>query len=522
MTGGKNMGTEGSEFQDQEVALRKKGFLAWVERVGNKMPHPFVMFLDIIAFVLVCSFVFGMMGTSAVHPTSKETIKVVNLISIDGLLFLLNNFSRNFQSFPVLGIVLILGIATGICDRAGFFSTAIKMGLANVKGNTVVFIIAIIALLANQAGDVAFILVPAIAGAIFYGMNRHPVAGVFLAYAAVGGGFTTTLIPSGMDAILTPVTVQAARTILPDFDMSLLSGYFFLCVSAILCATAATFVTVKLIEPMLGKYRPDEEESAASMEVTPEEARAVKKAGLCVLAFLVILTLLCIPSNSFLRNAETGSLIFRSPLMSAMQTFFVIVFLLAGIVYGVSIGKIRSFIDAIKLMEESIKTLAPFIVLAIVIGQFLALFDYSRLGHILAIRGGEFLASLSVPMQVIVVLFLLLTATVNLFIGSASTKYLLMGPIFVPMLMQLNLNPAFIQVVYRLGDSGTNHLTPLFAYFAILLTTTQKYDKKAGMGTLFSAMLPYAACFLIVYAVQIFVWMWLDLPIGFGGTIWLH
>jgi aminobenzoyl-glutamate transport protein len=273
---------------------------------------------------------------------------------------------------------------------------------------------------------------------------------------------------------------------------------------------------------MLGEYRSSEGETVTNMQVAPEEAKAVKKAGLSVLAFLVVLTLLCLPANSFLRNAETGSLIFRSPLMMAMQTFFVIIFLLAGIVYGMSVGKIRSFIDVIKLMEESIKTLAPFIVLAIVIGQFLALFDYSKLGHILAIRGGQFLASLAVPMQIIVVLFLLLATAINLFIGSCSTKWLLMGPIFVPMLMQLNLNPAFIQVVYRLGDSATNHLTPLLAYFAILLTTTQQYDKKAGMGTLFSAMLPYSACFLVVYAVQIFVWMGLNLPVGFGGSIWLH
>ncbi|GHV34355.1 aminobenzoyl-glutamate transporter [Synergistales bacterium] len=510
------------EFQVSESALKKKGFLAWIERVGNKMPHPFVMFLEIITIVLGCSFVFGMMGASAVHPTSKETITVVNLISIKGLLFFMDNFVKNFQTFPVLGIVLVLGVATGLCDRTGFFSTAIKMGLANKKGNTVVFIIAIIGIVAHNAGDVSFILVPAIAGAMFYGMHRHPLAGVFLGYASVGGGFTTTLIPSGMDAILAPVTIQAANTILPGFYMPLLCGYFFLFVSGLLCAIAATYITIKVIEPMLGKYEAGEGTSATDMNVLPEEAKAVKKAGLAVLAFIILLVLLCIPSNSFLRNPETGSLIFRAPFMTDMQFFIIVIFALAGVVYGVSVGKIRSFIDAIKLMEDATKTLAPFIVLAIVIGQFLALFDQSKLGHVLAIRGGQFLASLPVPMAVIVLLFLLLTTVINLFIGSGSTKWLLMGPIFVPMLMQLNLNPAFIQSVYRLGDSATNHLTPLFAYFAILLTTAQGYDKKTGMGTLFSAMLPYSAAFLCVYAVQTFVWMMFDLPTGFGGGIWLN
>jgi aminobenzoyl-glutamate transport protein len=516
--------TEGNGMADSAVQApeKKRGFLAWIERVGNKMPHPFILFLDIIVIVLACSWFFASIGASAVHPASKETIQVINLVNIRGLLFFMENFVRNFQTFPVLGMVLILGIATGICDRTGFFSSAIKMGLARTKGNTVVFIIAIIGILAHNAGDVSFILVPTLAGAMFHGMRRHPLAGVFLGYASVGGGFTTTLIPSGMDAIFAPITIEAASTIVPDFYMPLLSGYFFLAVAGFLCAMAAAVVTIKVIEPMLGEYKPEGEMSAANMQVAPEEARAVKRASWCVLAFLVALVLLCVPSDSFLRNPETGSLIFRAPLMTDMQFFIIVIFMLAGVVYGVSVGKIRSFVDCIELMEESIKTLAPFIVLAVVIGQFLALFDYSRLGHVLAIRGGEFLASLPVPMALIVVLFLLLTTFVNLFIGSGSTKWLLMGPIFVPMLMQLNLHPAFIQSVYRLGDSATNHLTPLFAYFAILLTTAQQYDKKAGMGTLFSAMLPYAAVFLCIYALQVVVWMIFDLPVGFGGVIWLR
>ncbi|MDR2529844.1 MAG: AbgT family transporter [Synergistaceae bacterium] len=501
---------------------KKRGFLAWIERVGNKMPHPFKMFMQITAFVLVCSLAFSLLDVSATHPTTKDTIKVINLISIDGLLLFMGNFVKNFQNFPVLGLVLILGIGTGLCERTGLFSAAIKMGLANTKGNMVVFIIAIIGLLANQAGDVAFILIPPIAGAIFHGMGRHPVAGVFLGYATVGGGFTTTLIPSGMDVILTPVTIQAAKMIVPDFDMPILSGYYFLCVSALLCAAAATAVTVKVIEPMLGEYRSESGETAQDMRVSPEEARAVKRAGYAVLIFLVLLAAACVPASSFLRNAETKSLMIRSPFMANMQFYFIVVFVLAGLVYGKSIGKIHGVNDVVKLMEESVRTLVPFIVLVIAIGQFLFLFAQSNLGQILAIRGGEYLASLSVPIQLIAVLFVLLSAFVNLFIGSGSTKWMLLGPIFVPMFMQLNIHPALTQAIYRLGDSGTNHLTPLFAYFAILLSTTQRYNKNAGMGTLFSAMLPYAGAFLLVYALQVVVWITLNLPTGIGGGIWLN
>jgi len=504
-----------------EKSMKKNKFLAWIEVVGNKMPHPFLMFLEITAVVIIFSMIFGLMGTSAIHPSTGEEIFIKNLVSTDGLLLIMLNFVKNFQNFPVLGIVLILGISTGICDRSGFFTTAIKMGLKNVKGNGVVFVVALIGVLSNQAGDAAFILIPAIAGVIFYGLKRNPLAGVFLGYATVGGGFTTSLIPGGWDVTLTPISVTAAKTIDPSFDMSLLSGYFILFLAGIICALTATFVTVRVIEPMLGEYT-GETSLNASSQVTPDEVKAVKKAGIAVLIFLVILVAACIPGNSFLRNQETGSLVFQAPLMSSLQFFIIVIFSLADIVYSVSIGKIKTINDLVKMMEESIKTLAPFIVLAVVVGQFLFLFDQSKLGQVLAIKGGNFLASLPIPTQVIAVLFLLLTALINLFIGSGTTKWLIMGPIFVPMLMQLNIHPAFTQVIYRLGDCGTNHLTPLFAYFAILLTTAQQYDKKAGMGTLFSAMLPYSGAFMLVYAILIVIWMTLGLPTGFGGSVWLY
>lgn len=499
----------------------KKGFLGWIERVGNKMPHPLALFMYITAVVLVFSLVLGLAGVSATHPSSGEVIKVKNLISIDGLLLFMTNFVNNFQTFPVLGVVIILGIATGICEKTGFFSSAIKMGLANVKGNSVVFIIAFIGVLANQAGDAAFILVPAIAGAIFYGMGRHPLAGVFLGYASVGGGFSTSLIPGGWDVVLTPISITAAQSMDVGFDMTVLNGYYFLCVSAILVTIAAGFVTIKVIEPRLGKYNSGSLEKV-DMTVTPEERKAVKKAGLAVLAFIILIIVVAIPENSFLRNSENGSLIFGAPLMKSLQFFIIVIFSLAGFVYAISLGKIKSVADAADIMGQSVSTLSGFIVLAVVIGQFLFLFDKSNLAQVMAIRGGQFLSSLPVPTQVIIILFLILSSLINLFIGSGSTKWLLMGPIFVPMLMQLNIHPAFTQAVYRLGDCSTNHLTPLFAYFAILLTTAQKYDKKAGMGTLFSAMIPYSATFILIYAIQILVWMAFNIPVGVGGSIWLN
>lgn len=223
----------------------KSGFLNWIEVVGNKMPHPMALFLYIIVIVLGLSFVLGKLGISAIHPTSGETISVINLVSLKGFMLLVPNFVKNFQNFPVLGVVIILGIATGFCDRSGFFTSAIKMGLYGRKGNIAIYVIATIGVLGNQAGDAAFILIPAISGAIFYGLRRNPLAGVFLGYASVGGGFSTCLIPGGWDVVLTPISIQSATSILPNFDMPLLNGYFFLFVSAVLVIIASAIVTIK-------------------------------------------------------------------------------------------------------------------------------------------------------------------------------------------------------------------------------------------------------------------------------------
>lgn len=498
----------------------KSVFFTWIEKVGNKIPHPMALFLYIIFIVLALSCLLGNLGVSAIHPTTGKEISVLNLISLDGLKLLLPNFVNNFQNFPVLGIVIVLGVATGFCDRSGFFSAAIKMGLQGRKGNFAVYLIATIGVIFNVAGDAAFILVPAIAGAIFYGLRRNPLAGVFLGYASVGGEFSTGITPGSFDAILTPIANQAASTIIPGFDMPVLNGYYFLCVAGFVVIISASLVTIKIIEPMLGEYNFTGEQINEA-ELTEEEKKAVKISIRNILIFLVLLILACIPQNSFLRNPENHSLIFGSLLMKCFQIIIIIIFSLAGLTYSIKLKKITSIKDTYEMMSDSIASLSGFIALAIIIGQFLFIFDKSNLAQILAIKGGNFLASLPIPTQMIIVAFLLLTAFVNLFIGSGGTKWLLMGPIFVPMLLQLNIHPALTQAVYRLGDCSTNHLTPLFAYFAILLTTAQRYDKNAGMGTLFAAMLPYSLTFLILFAIQIIIWVTFNIPVGPGGMVWI-
>ena len=496
-----------------------KGVLAKVEYWGNKMPHPLLLFTYLLGIVFVLSFIMSKMGITTVHPSTGETIHVINMLSVDGLVDFMKNFVSNFQGFAVLGICLTIGVVTGLCDNTGFFTSAIQMTLGNVKGNIVVFVIAIIACVANQTSEAAFVLIPAIAGAIFYGMGRHPLAGVFLGYASACSGFSTSILPGSAEVFLTPLINESAHKIDESYNMSILGSYFFLFVSAFLVAGVATFVTVKIVEPRLGTYsKPGMQVKTA--DLTDIQKSATKKAGLAILVYLIILIGICIPGNSFLRGPG-GSLIDGAPLMDCLVFFLLLLFFIPGIIYGKATGQIKKAGDAANFLYDGVKPFAPFIVNAMIIAQFLKMFDKSNIGKVIAINGGQWLKTLPLPAWMIAIAFLLLIALINLMIASVTTKYLIFGPIFIPMLMQIGMNPAFTIAVYRLGDCVTNNLTPMMPAFIILLGTCQKYDKKCGMGTIFSNMLPYTIGLFLIFVVQIVLWVVLNLPVGVGTGVWL-
>ena len=501
------------------VASQNKGLLGVVERVGNKMPHPIAMFIGIIAIVLTLSLLLSLLGVSAVHPHSKETLLVKNMLSISALLEWASNVARNLQNFPVLASVTILAAATGLCEQTGVFATAIKSSLKNASGNGVVFVIALIGSCGNIAGDVAFLIVPSIAAAIFLGIGRHPLVGLFLGYATVGGGYGTNFVPGGWDVILTPVTIQSAQLLDPKFDMNLVSGYFMMVVGSICVALTATFVTVKFVEPKFGKYSgtPDGVEMNEG-DVKPEEAKALNRTLIALGLFLGAVVLSCIPESSFMRS-PTGSLTVNAPLMKSLFALLLISFLIAGIVYGVGVGKITDIKDLATLLTKSISSIAPFIVIAIIVSQFLYLFNQSNLGTILAINGGNLLKDLTIPVVAVILIFFLMEGIADLFIVSGSARYLIFGPVFVPMFMQLGVHPAFVQMIHRTGGSICNHLTPLNSFFPVLLGLAQKYDKNIGMGTIFSTMIPYTIAYTLMYGALLVFWYLFALPTGFDTPV---
>jgi len=513
----------------QVKETKKSGVLGWIERVGNRMPSPFGLFLWLCGIVLVLSLILGLAGVSAPDPLTGAPVEVVNLISWEGLYLFSNGFITNFQNLSVLSIVLVIGIVTSLCERTGLFSTFIKLGLGKRKGGFFfVYVVALVAeLMPTLTADAAFIIVPPLIATVFAGMKRHPLAGLFLGYACVSGGISKAIVTPGMFMILNPVSTQMAALADPTFTMGVMSNFYFMLAASLLLPLAAAFVTVRIVEPHLGAYLPEEgAPEEGDMEVTPVERKAARNTVIALVAGIAFFVLVY---GVFMRryvadwNANVLPVAGGSARMVSLLIGFIVVmmFVLIGAVYGVSAGKIKKLDDAVSIMNEGAKMFAPFIVLIVVVAQFLFFFEKSNLGKVLAIAGGTALKNANASALVVGIIFVILTAIINIFMGSGTSKWLVLAPIFVPMFYQLGIHPAYTTALYALGDNITNNITPLLPYLAIVIAVGQKYDKKVGMGTILSLQLPYSIGFLVVAVVQVVVWYLLGLPVGIGGAIFL-
>ncbi|WDV47231.1 AbgT family transporter [Clostridiaceae bacterium M8S5] len=504
------------------VVKKKRGFdkfLDFIEKAGNKLPEPLTLFVWLAGIAILISFIGSISGLSAVHPVSKETIKVVNLLSKEGIQKMLTNAVGNFAGFPPLGLVLTCILGVGIAEKTGLFSALLRKTLGNVKGSKVVIIVIFTSIMANAAADTGFIVMPPLAAMLFLAVGMNPIVGMMAAYAAVAGGFSANLIINSLDVLVVGFTQKAAETVDASFGVNPACNWYFLIVSTFILTFVATWVTVKIVAPRMGMstYKADKVE-----KVTKEEIKGLKAAGLALLAFVIIILALAIPSNGLLRHPETGSLIeFTAPLMKGLVPLITLLFFIPGYVFGKVSGKIKSDKDIVTMLGQAMAEMGPYIVLSFVIAQFINYFNWSNMGIIMAIKGADFLKAVGAPTPVLLILFIMISSIINLFVGSCSAKWAILSPIFVPMFMFLGFHPALTQMAYRIGDSITNVVTPLLPYFAILVAFAKKYDKNIGMGTLIANMLPYSIAFFLFWSALIVIWYLLGLPLGPGSPIML-
>ena len=491
--------------------------LSTIEVVGNKLPDPSMLFLISLVIVWILSVLLAPISFTEIDPRSGEPIQVNNLLTGAALATFLSNMVTIFTGFAPLGIVLVAMLGVGVADEAGYFNTSIKLMLNRTAKWLLTPVIILVGLISHSAVDAGYVLVIPLGGIIFYAAGRHPIAGIAAAFAGVSGGFSANPIPSAIDPLLQGFTQPAAQIIDPAVLVNPLSNYYFTSISSILIILLGWYITDKIIEPRLyanTKVDDDIEEAPPMDTVEPGERKAFWWASFAMLLGLVVLVLTMLPADSPLRDASGSLNSFQAPVMQSIVPLIFLLFLIPGVVFGFVAGTFKNSKDIVDAMTKAMKGMSYYIVMAFFCSLFIYAFGQSNIGALLAVKGATVLKTLALPGWMTIFGIIFLTAFVNLFVGSASAKWALLAPIFVPMLMQVGISPELTQAAYRVGDSSSNIITPLMPYFPLVVVYCQQYFKKTGIGTLTSIMLPYSIAFLIVWTLFLILYWSFGIPLG--------
>lgn len=488
-------------------------FLSFVERGGNALPHPATLFAIFALLILVASELAERAGLSAPHPRTGEEIRAISLLSIDGLHRILEKTVTNLTGFAPLGTVLVAMLGIGVAEGSGLIGAAMRKLVFAAPPKLLTVVVVFAGIMSNVASEIGYVLLVPMAALVFQAARRHPVAGLAAAFAGVSGGYSANLLLGTVDPLLSGITQEAGRIVQPDLLVNPACNYYFMAASTFLITIVGTWVTERLVEPRLGTYHGSAAVDDSIRPLDASEKRGLLWAGLASLAFAALLLAGTVPAAGFLRDAKTGELL-HSPFMSGIVTLVFAGGALAGIAYGVGARTIKNDAAVMSGMGKSIATLGSYIVLVFFAAQFVAYFNWSNLGILIAVKGASWLNASGLEGIPVMIAFVLLTAFVNLFMGSASAKWALMAPVFVPMFLVLGYPPETTQCAFRIGDSCTNIISPMMSYFALIIAFFQRHDPKAGIGTLIATMLPYSVAFLVSWTALFSVWLALGLPLG--------
>lgn len=494
---------------------KSSGLLDWIESIGNKIPDPFIMFLGLAIAVVIISTICANMGVQVTNPVTQKIVPVKNLLSPEGIIFIFKDMVKNFTGFAPLGLVLVMTLGIGLAEHTGMLSALMRATILSINASPtmITFLMFVVGVCGNTASDAAIIVIPSICAFVFLTMGRHPLVGIAVGFAATAGGFNANLMINGTDPLLGGISTEAVKIVDPSYVVPVIANWYFMAMSTIVLAIVGTFVTTKIVEPRMGRYTGSVQISNEA--VTPAEKKGLKMSALWTLIYVALVGALVLPTNSFMRNAQTKSLL-NSPFLDSIIPLIFLLFVVAGVGYAVSVGKVKSMADVPKYMTLAVKDMSSYIVLVFVIAQFISYFNWSNLGLVLAVNGADMLKNMNLTGSPLFVMFIILCSVINIFIGSGSAKWALLAPIFVPMFYMLGYTPELTQGLYRVGDSATNIISPLFPYLPIILGYVRKYDEKSGMGTVISMMMPYSMWILICWIIMTVAWIGLDIPLGPG------
>jgi len=496
--------------------------LDFIEIVGNKLPHPATIFAMLAGIVILLSFTGHIFNVSAQHPVDGNIINAKSLLSSDGLRWMYTNILDNFLLFPPLGYVLVVMIGIGVAEGSGLFTLMIRALVLKSPPKLITASIVLAGIISHLASEAGYVVLIPLGALIFHALGRHPMAGLAAAFTGVSGGFGSNFFIGSIDPVLAGISETAAEMIQPGISVNPAVNYYFMFVSSFLVVIVGTWVTEKIVEPRLGKYEGNAEKIPIE-QLTKTEKKGLKWAGISFLITVALLALSIIPENGLMRNPETGEVL-NSPFFDGIIIGIMIFFFIPGLVYGVVVKSIKNDKDLMSHITKSMSGMAGYIVLVFFAAQFVYFFNYSNLGIIFAIKGANGLQEIGLTGPVLIVGFIILSAIINMFMGSASAKWAIMAPVFIPMLMLIEpaYHPGLTQAAFRIGDSVTNLITPMMSYFALIVTFAQKYDEKYGIGTIISTMVPYSFLLFITWSILLVIWMLIGIPLGPDGPIFLN
>ena len=542
-----------------EAQAGMSGFLGTIERVGNMVPHPAIIFLMLIGIVIVLSVIFAALGTSVTYevyaPASdlpsladagaaasalhdlplndgvesyvaesgdlsggslvEQTTSVRSLLSPDGIRFMLTSPVANFLGFTGVGVILVAMIGVGLAEESGLIATLVRKLVAIAPRSIFTFMIVMVGVLSSIAADAGYLVLVPLAAAAFHSMGRHPLAGLAAGFSGVAAVFLVNVFVTPTDALLVEVTNDSIRTVNPNAQISVVGNLFFMIASSIVMGIICTVLTERFVEPRLGPYTggmPVE----ASDGLSDAEQRGLKYAGRALLAFVLVIGALTAPPLPWgiLRNQETGGIMAGSPFMSGLIVLISLLFMFVGYAYGRGAGTIANVTAAIGLIVKTWSNLAGMIFLLFVIANFIAFFNFTNLATVLAVNLADFLQTTALGPVAYIMLFVLVVAIIDIILTGALAKWAILAPVFVPLFMRLGGDPNLVLAAYRVGDSPMNVITPLNVYLAVMVGFAQKYQKDAGIGTIVALMLPYTATLLVLWTLMLIVWFVLGLPLG--------
>ena len=500
-------------------------FLDGVEKVGNMVPHPVVIFLILIGIVIVLSALLGAVGAAVTyerinpdtHEIEQASTQIRSLLNVEGIRFLYSSLIPNFMSFTAVGLMIAAMIGAGVAEESGMVTALIHKLVMVSPGWALTYILAFVGILASIAADAGYLVLIPLAGVAYLAVGRHPVAGIALGFAAVAGAFTVNMLIKPLDAVLVEFTNDAAHLVDPSRSIGLASNLWFSIVSVLFLTVIVAFITDRMIAPRLGTYVPDnaaDDGTDHGAALSQQESRGLRYALFGFIGLLAVFLLLTVPASAPLRNPDTGELIGNSPFMNGLIALIMLMFLVTGWAYGVGAGTMRTLAEVIAAIEKSIKNMGGTIFLFFVLSQFVAYFTYTNIGTVMALSLSGALQAANIGALPLLIGFIVVVAIIDLLLTGAIAKWAIFAPVFVPLLMKLGVEPEAVLAAYRVGDSPMNAITPLNAYFALVVGFAQKYDKSAGVGTIVSLMLPYVVWMFVLWTALFAVWKALGLPWG--------